>query len=144
MSTNARDDDDDKPILGINVTPLVDVTLVLLIVFMITAKAIASPAIPLPLPKSSKPGSVEAVLRVEVAPNGALSIDGTTMTDGASLARSAAARAQALGTGRDTRAVIATAKTASHGSVITAIDALRSVGIEKIAFAVEAAPRSEK
>lgn len=144
MTTNAHDDDDAKPIMGINVTPLVDVTLVLLIVFMITAKAIASPAIPLPLPKSSTPGSVEAVLRVEVAPNGALSIDGAPMVDGPALARAASTKATALGTGRDTRAVIAAAKSASHGSVITAIDALRSVGIEKIAFAVEAAPRPSK
>jgi biopolymer transport protein ExbD len=138
MASDAKDDD--GLILGINVTPLVDVTLVLLIVFMITAKAIMSSAIPMPLPKASTPTAVETVLRVGVDPNGALTLDGAPMADGPALSRTAAARARALGTGGDTRAVIAAAKTASHGSVITAIDALRTAGIEKIAFAVEKKP----
>lgn len=134
MTTDTKDD---GLILGINVTPLVDVTLVLLIVFMITAKVMVSQAIPMPLPKASTPTSVETVLRVEVAPNGALALDGAPMADGPSLARTAAAKARAAGTGGDTRAVIAASKTASHGAVIAAIDALRAAGIEKIAFAVE-------
>jgi len=44
---------DEEGINGINVTPLVDVTLVLLIIFMVTAKLIAGRAIPLDLPKAA-------------------------------------------------------------------------------------------
>jgi biopolymer transport protein ExbD len=44
----------DDAITGINVTPLVDVTLVLLIIFMVTAKIIVSQSIPLDLPKAAK------------------------------------------------------------------------------------------
>ena len=43
----------DEMLTGINVTPLVDITLVLLIVFMVTAKLIASPSMPLDLPKAA-------------------------------------------------------------------------------------------
>src|SRR6478736_3094174 len=48
------DDDDDGPLSGINVTPLVDVTLVLLIVFMITVPAIVGTArVNVDLPETS-------------------------------------------------------------------------------------------
>ena len=37
--------DDDAPIVDINVTPLVDIVLVLLIIFMVTATYIVKPSI---------------------------------------------------------------------------------------------------
>ena len=46
---------------GINVTPLVDITLVLLIIMMVTAKIISSPAVPLELPKAAKTQEVQMV-----------------------------------------------------------------------------------
>jgi biopolymer transport protein ExbD len=45
--------DTDEMITSINVTPLVDITLVLLIILMITASYVASKAIPLDLPKGA-------------------------------------------------------------------------------------------
>jgi biopolymer transport protein ExbD len=50
MAGTSRDDPDDA-IAGINVTPLVDITLVLLIIFMVTAKLIVSQSIALDLLK---------------------------------------------------------------------------------------------
>jgi biopolymer transport protein TolR len=44
MAASGFSDEDDGPLSGINVTPLVDVTLVLLIVFMITVPAIVGSA----------------------------------------------------------------------------------------------------
>ena len=41
-------------ISGINVTPLVDVTLVLLIIFIVTAKIVVTPAVSLDLPRASE------------------------------------------------------------------------------------------
>ncbi|WP_394833514.1 biopolymer transporter ExbD [Pendulispora rubella] len=43
---------EEGPLAGINVTPLVDVVLVLLIVLMVTANFLASQSIPLDLPKA--------------------------------------------------------------------------------------------
>jgi len=45
-------DNNDEEISGINVTPLVDIMLVLLIIFMVTASFIANKAIELKLPES--------------------------------------------------------------------------------------------
>ncbi|HOU94146.1 MAG TPA: biopolymer transporter ExbD, partial [Polyangiaceae bacterium] len=45
--------DDDAPITGINVTPLVDVVLVLLIILMVTAGYLVSRTIPVDLPKGA-------------------------------------------------------------------------------------------
>ena len=47
------DDDPGPMIVNINVTPLVDITLVLLIIFMVTASYIVSPAIRVDLPKAA-------------------------------------------------------------------------------------------
>ena len=49
------------PITGINVTPLVDITLVLLIIFMVTAKLVVSRAMPMDLPKAATAGSLRAL-----------------------------------------------------------------------------------
>src|SRR5262249_30720642 len=51
MAGGGSQDEDDGMIAGINVTPFVDIALVLLIIFMVTAKYIVSqPSIPVDLP----------------------------------------------------------------------------------------------
>ena len=70
MAGNFNMDDDDG-ITGINVTPLVDVMLVLLIIFMVTANYIQNDAIGLSLPKSetakgnSEPTGVEFTIKAD-------------------------------------------------------------------------------
>ena len=54
----ASNDDDDGLIAGINVTPLVDVTLVLLIIFMVTAKILVSQGMLMDLPKAASPEAI--------------------------------------------------------------------------------------
>ena len=46
--------DSGRMIVDINVTPLVDITLVLLIIFMVTASFIVAPAVKVELPQVSK------------------------------------------------------------------------------------------
>jgi len=53
-------DPEEDAITGINVTPLVDITLVLLIIFMVTARFIAEPSIGVNLPKTSEKGGSQA------------------------------------------------------------------------------------
>lgn len=135
-STDSNDDGAARAITGINVTPLVDVTLVLLIVFLVTAKVVMTRAIPIELPQAVTHTEVQhVVLAIGIATDGALTLDGAPIDDPEMLARAAKAR---VGAGNaDARAVIAASKASSHGAVIGAVDALRSVGIAKIAFAVE-------
>src|SRR5262245_14587912 len=68
------------PITGINVTPLVDVVLVLLIIFMVTAKIIVSPALPVDLPKAKTSEEVQVILSLIVPKDGPLLCNGAPMT----------------------------------------------------------------
>ena len=54
MATQIQDEDD--AITGINVTPLVDITLVLLIIFMVTATYIVKQTIEVELPRAAHGG----------------------------------------------------------------------------------------
>ena len=58
MAGGAMGGDDDDIITDINVTPLVDVVLVLLIILMVTATAIVSKTIPMELPTAATPEAV--------------------------------------------------------------------------------------
>ena len=49
---------------GINVTPLVDITLVLLVIFIVTAKIVVTPAVPLDLPRAAGAEELQTVLSV--------------------------------------------------------------------------------
>src|SRR5207248_11027067 len=69
MATSAQNDTDEA-ITGINVTPLVDITLVLLIIFMVTAKIIVSQSVPLDLPKAASGTEVQVVFSVVLAADG--------------------------------------------------------------------------
>ena len=90
-------------ISGINVTPLVDVVLVLLVVLMVTATYIASRAIPVDLP-SGKTGEVaQAPLAISVDKQGGLFLDGAPINESDLHTRLRAARARS----KDLRAVIA-------------------------------------
>lgn len=137
MAHAANDDGATPAITGINVTPLVDVTLVLLVVFMVTAKAIMAPAIPMPLPRARTPTAVQTTLAVALTAEGKITLDGVPMADGDALARATKARVGEGASAGDAHAVIAADQSARHGAVIGTVDALRSVGVTKIAFAVE-------
>jgi biopolymer transport protein ExbD len=129
---------DDPTISGINITPLVDISLVLLIVFMVTAKVLVTSAIPMQLPQATNRVATETTLAVEVATDGSLRLNGSNLTDGAALTRAVRLRAGDHPT--ELHVVIAASHAATHGAVIAAIDALHSAGVKKIAFAV-APPR---
>ncbi len=53
MATSGFDPESDEIVASINVTPLVDITLVLLIVFMVTATFIADPVVEVDLPRAA-------------------------------------------------------------------------------------------
>ena len=128
---------DDDLITGINVTPLVDITLVLLVIMMVTASYIASKTIPMELPKSSTGETTPTVLAVSVSETG-LYLDAEPI-DEAGLRRSiATARAQQ----REPQAIIAADGRTSHARVVHVIDVLREEQVTK--FAINVAPEPGK
>jgi biopolymer transport protein ExbD len=132
MAGGAQDSDDS--IVGINVTPLVDVTLVLAIVLMVTAKMVANPsAIPLELPKAAVGSDVQTVFSIELATNGAIVVDGNRLAkddDLFPLAKTARSKNPEL------RAVIKADSAVTHGRVIHVLDLLKQANVAKIAFGV--------
>ncbi len=126
-------DGDDGMVAGINVTPLVDITLVLLIIFMVTAKIIVSQSIPLDLPKAAKGEQVQLVFGVELAATGETLVDGKRVADDTALLDAAK---QAFVKNQDVRAVIRADSTVQHGRVIRVLDLLKQGGITKVAFGV--------
>jgi biopolymer transport protein ExbD len=125
--------DDDEMISGINVTPLVDVMLVLLVIFMVTAKIIVQQGMPMDLPKSASGESMQTIFSVDLSTDGKARVDSRPITDDDQIY--ALARAAKAGN-KEIRAVIRADKKVEHGRVIHVLDLLRQGGIAKIAFAV--------
>src|SRR5688572_17207605 len=129
----------DESITGINVTPLVDITLVLLIIFMVTAKLIVGQSVPLDLPKAATAGVTQTVLTVEIDDRGRVSANGQPVADRLALEQKAKS---ALQDDPALRALISASARASHGTVLQVMDSLRKVGLTKIAFAADKAEPS--
>ena len=118
-------------VTGINVTPLVDITLVLLIIFIVTARILVTPAVPLELPKAATSEQLQVVLSVVVPTTGPVFINGGALSDDAAfLARTR----DALARDADTRAVINADGATAHHRVIHVLDLLRRAGVAHVAF----------
>jgi biopolymer transport protein ExbD len=127
--------DDDDLIADINVTPLVDVVLVLLIIFMVTATYIVRAQIEVDLPRAAHGGeSTGTILSVIVTKDGELYLDGVKKTEEELVAQTKAAVAK---DGEAARAIISADKAAYHGAVVRAIDLVRGAGVTKFAIHVE-------
>lgn len=124
----------DEEITGINVTPLVDVTLVLLIIFMVTAKMIAGQGIPLDLPKAKTAGATQTVLNVSIDASGNVLTNGSQVGSDDELRGRASS---ALKANPELRTVISASSNARHGQVMRVLDTVRDAGITRIAFAAD-------
>ena len=123
-----------EAISQINVTPFVDVVLVLLVIFMVTAPALMKDTIGIKLPKASK-SDAKTVDTIGVAINkqGQVLINGVASSEEAvkeavRIAMAKNAEVQALITGdQDTR----------HGDVVKAIDWVKQGGLDRFAVQIE-------
>ena len=125
--------DDDDIIYGINVTPLVDVMLVLLVIFMVTAKIIVSQGMPMDLPKAASGEEVQNVFSVELTADGQTVVDSAKVPGDDEIGKLAR---EAKKKHADLRAVIRADRKVEHGRVIHVLDLLKRAGVAKIAFAV--------
>ena len=119
-------------IAEINVTPLVDIMLVLLIIFMLTAHLIAKQVIEIELPRAGHATAVPpTTLAITVTRNGSLFLNDKPVTADELRASVTAVVA------KDPRAqvVIAADKAVLHGQVVWIIDTVKSLGVTS--FAIE-------
>ena len=124
---------DDDAISAINVTPLVDVTLVLLIIFLITAPALYQSAIKVKLPSATTGEQArKSPLEFSITRDGHLSFGKENMEWSQLGARLALLGPAASG---ETALIDADENTA-HGVVIRLMDALRRAGVTRFALSV--------
>ena len=127
-------DNDEEGITGINVTPLVDITLVLLIIFMVTASYIVKETIEVELPRAAHGGeTVQKTFAVLVTRDGRTFLNGVPVDDGALIAEVQRARSA----GEDVQAIIGADKNATHGAVTHLLDMLKGAGVTKFAIQIE-------
>ena len=125
---------DEDIISGINVTPLVDITLVLLIIFMVTATYIVREAIEVDLPRAAHAGEATGTtLAVVLTRDGSVYLDGVKRSE-AELARRTR---QAVAQDRETRAIISADQATLHGAVVHVIDLMKGEGLSRFAINVE-------
>jgi len=133
MASSAAGSDDDGLVSGINVTPLVDVCLVLLVIMMVTAKAIVSQNVPLDLPKAAKSQVTSVVFQVDVLSNGDYMVDGNKLDKVEQVLPKAK---EALAKTPDLRVNIRADAAVPHGKVMRVVDLLKQAGVSKIAFGI--------
>lgn len=139
MAGGASDDED--LITGINVTPLVDIVLVLLIIFMVTATSIVKAEIGVELPRAaSGSAGTKTTLTFKVSSEGTYTMDGVEMT----IDKIAEATRREKKKDKEVRAVIAADKGVPYGKVIELIDTIKLNGVEKFALNIERKAKPKK
>jgi biopolymer transport protein TolR len=128
------DDDSGRMIVDINVTPLVDITLVLLIIFMVTASLIVNPAIKVDLPKAaSGTEQVKTTLALTLTKDGALYLNGERSSDDAVIKYIGGE----LPKNPELQAIIAADRSVSHGDVVHVIDLVKRTGVHRFAINID-------
>jgi biopolymer transport protein ExbD len=119
----------------INVTPLVDIMLVLLITFMLTAHIVQKRrAIEVALPRASQSSNIApTTLALTLTREGALYLNGTPVTP----TELQAAVKAALRKDPRTQATIAGDKAVSHGRVVWLLDTIKALGITSFAIQID-------
>ena len=121
-------------ISAINVTPFVDIALVLLVIFMVTASTIAKGSFEVDLPKAASAGAaVPDTLNFVVDAEGKVYLDGQALADGDV---TEAVRRRAAGDPK-AQAVIAADRAVDYGIVIAVIDRVKAAGVTSFALNIE-------
>ncbi len=127
---------DDEAISDINVTPLVDIMLVLLIIFMLTSEAVSEkvkrPTIDVDLPTAaSGQDKPPTPLSIVINNEGALFLNGKEVSE--TKLREKVKEAMRINAQKP-EAIISADKRIPHGSVVRIIDTVRVLGVENVAI----------
>lgn len=133
---SSNGDEELSPIVEINVTPLVDIMLVLLIIFMVTATLITNPAIQVDLPQGGSQGK-----STTKSPDISVTITRT----GEIQYRNQMLKAPALldelrkeyREHPNSRLIIVADQKAYHGSVVQVMNIAKTVGFKNIGVAID-------
>ena len=126
-------DFDDDIIADINIVPFVDIILVVLIIFMVTAPMINQQTLDLKLSKANSASKApEAQVQIGISESGRILFNGrvTNENDVRYLVN------ELIQQKPSARAIISADKNVSHGLVVAVIDAVKAGGIDNFAIMV--------
>jgi biopolymer transport protein ExbD len=118
----------------INVTPLTDIFLVLLIIFMVTASGLTASSLDVALPKAGAPGEIDAhaVIVVSIDARKRVFVENTEVR-GPEIERRLE---QALSRAKDRSVVLAGDRSVPLEKIVAIMDAARRAGARRFAIAV--------
>jgi biopolymer transport protein ExbD len=132
-----QSDDSGDGFSDINITPFVDIVLVLLVIFMVTAKYMVSQSIPVDLPKAATAAAgVPAIVSCSIDAKEQMYVDKVPMSP----EEVKGALRTKLSNDAELRAIINADRAVPHGRVVELIDIIRGAGIEKFAIQTELPP----
>jgi biopolymer transport protein TolR len=128
-----------RTIAEINMVPFIDVMLVLLIIFMVTAPMITPSMVDLPsVGKAAK--QPDQVVQVVIQKDERLELVSNGKTDSATLGSVAASVKRLVGDGSNTAVVISADRTVQYETVVKVMDSLQRAGIARVGLSVQLAP----
>jgi biopolymer transport protein TolR len=128
-----------RTISEINMVPFIDVMLVLLIIFMVTAPMITPSMVDLPsVGKAAK--QPDQVVQVVIQKDEGLELVSNGKTDSATLSSVAASVKRIVGDSTNTAVVISADRTVKYETVVKVMDNLQRAGIARVGLSVQLAP----
>lgn len=137
----ARLSGEDEAIVDINITPFVDIVLVILIIFMVTATTLAKQALMVDLPDAAAAETAgETSLGIELDADGRLYLDGQAISESGLRVRIRQARDETEPGGGKVVALIAADQALPYGQVMRLMDLVKQEGVAKFALNIESVP----
>jgi biopolymer transport protein TolR len=128
-----------RTIAEINMVPFIDVMLVLLIIFMVTAPMITPSMVDLPsVGKAAK--QPDKVIQVVIQKDERLELVSEGKTDSATLSSVAASVKNMIGQDGNTAVVISADRTVKYETVVKVMDSLQRAGVARVGLSVQLAP----
>ncbi|HAY21736.1 ExbD/TolR family protein [Desulfobacca acetoxidans] len=122
------------PITEINMTPFVDIVLVILIIFLLTATVMMPRTFSICLPQATQADRLEkAVVIISIDQEGRIAINGIKVNQDSDFNQIFTAQVQ----GKEPQAVIAADKHTRHGRLIEVIDRLKCLQVQRIGIEVD-------
>lgn len=132
---------DDEPMAEMNLIPLIDIALTLLIILMVTTAFVRNPGVSLRLPETvTREGIPETPkdLTVAIAADGSLYVDGRQRADG-----EVSLRLKELGRkNREARVLVKGDRTVAYARVMDVMDMARQAGLTRVVLPTD--PKAEK
>ncbi|MBI3547949.1 MAG: biopolymer transporter ExbD [Elusimicrobia bacterium] len=123
-----------RPIVEMNLIPLIDISLILVIIFMVLTPALIQSQISVKLPKSSQgvPAETEATIQIQISRDGVILIDGDPVKGG----RLEKELAGKLGSASKKSVLIQADRTVPIEKVVAILDIAKKLGVGKLGIGV--------